>query len=92
MACGLPIVATDAPGIRDILDSGEACGGIIVPCDNVTELAKAIGRMLDDREFSRTLGHRARRRVEDDFALAAVGRQLRCFLLREAFEERSDSW
>ena len=89
MACGLPIVASDVPGIRDILDSGEASGGIIVPRESTTQLAHAMGRILDDREFGRTLGNRARRRVENDFALQAVGRQLGQFLLGDAFEERS---
>jgi starch synthase len=90
MACGLPIVASDAPGIRDILDYGEASGGIIVPSENATELANAMGRILDDPKFSRTLGKRARRRVENDFALPAVGRQLRQFLF--GHEERSHKW
>ena len=31
MACGLPIVAADAPGVPDLLACGEACGGIMVP-------------------------------------------------------------
>ena len=83
MACGLPVVATDAPGIPDILDGGEASGGIVVPRENVTELAIALGRLLDNKEWCRELGKRARQRVESNFDSEVVGQQLRHFLLQE---------
>jgi len=68
MACGLPVVAADAPGIADIFDRGEASGGIVVRRESVTESALAIGRLLDDNKHrSRDLGQRARRRVESHF-------------------------
>jgi glycosyltransferase involved in cell wall biosynthesis len=81
MGCGLPIVATDAQGIPDILEGGEASGGLIVPRDNAAELARALGRLLDDDAWRLELGKRARRRIEAEFSLEAVGRQLRAFLL-----------
>jgi starch synthase len=83
MACGLPVVAADAPGIPDILEGGEASGGIVVPRENVTELALALGRLLDNKEWCRELGKRARQRVERNFAREVVGQQLRHFLLKE---------
>jgi glycosyltransferase involved in cell wall biosynthesis len=83
MACGLPVVAADAPGIPDILDGGEASGGVVVPRENVTELALALGRLLDNREWCRELGKRARHRVESNFSREVVGQQLRHFLLKE---------
>lgn len=85
MACGLPLVAADAQGIPDILEGGEASGGIVVPRGNATELALALGRVLDDEAWSRELGRRARCRVEACFPLEAVGKQLRAFLFNEAF-------
>jgi starch synthase len=88
MACGLPIVAADAPGIQDILAGGELSGGIVVARENVTELALALGRLLDDKEFARELGTRARHRVEDHFSAEVVGRQLRQFLLGEGAENQ----
>lgn len=80
MACGLPVVATDVPGIRDILEGAEQSGGLIVPREDVTALASAIARILDDVPWGRTLGKRARRRVENCFSLEEVGKQLRNFL------------
>ncbi|MEG5042697.1 MULTISPECIES: glycosyltransferase family 4 protein [unclassified Microcoleus] len=80
MACGLPVVAADAPGVPDIFEGGEADGGIVVPREDATALAGAIGRLLDDRAWGGELGKRARIRVETNFSLEAIGVQLRQFL------------
>jgi len=89
MGCGLPIVATDVQGIPDILEGGEASGGLIVPRDNAGELARALGRLLDDDVWRLELGKRARRRIEAGFSLEAVGRQLRALLLGDEGENTS---
>ncbi|HYR08267.1 MAG TPA: glycosyltransferase family 4 protein [Longimicrobium sp.] len=83
MACGLPIVASDVAGIDDVLEGGEASGGLVVPRADAAALATALGRLLDDPALSRALGVRARERVERSFSPAAVGAQLRRVLLRE---------
>ncbi len=80
MACGLPVVATDAPGVPDILDGGEASGGVVVPRDDPHALARALGRALDDPAWCREVGRRARRRAESAFSLDAIGGQLRSLL------------
>ena len=81
MACGLPIVATDAPGIPDILEDGENSGGVMVPRDNALALADALGRLLDRPDWAQTMGRAARLRVDRQFAAPVVGQQLRRFLL-----------
>lgn len=83
MACGLPVVAADANGIPDILEGGEASGGLVVPREDAKALALALGRVLDDQAWGRELGKRARCRAENYFSSEAVGKQLRNFLLRE---------
>src|SRR3972149_5572059 len=80
MACSLPVVAADAPGVSDIFEGGEAAGGIVVPRGDAAALALALGRVLDDPAWACELGMRARRRVESCFSLEAVGKQLRDFL------------
>lgn len=82
MACGLPVVATSAPGIPDILAGGERSGGIVVPCDDINVFSQALGRVLDDETLARELGDRARQRIEKHFSLESVGEQLRNFLLK----------
>ncbi len=83
MACSLPVVAADAPGVRDILELGEASGGIVVPREDAQALALALGRVLDDEAWGRELGLRARCRVEDCFSLLAIGKQMRDFLFSQ---------
>jgi glycosyltransferase involved in cell wall biosynthesis len=80
MACGLPIAATDAHGIPEILAGGITSGGLIVPKDDPAALAIAVGRFLDDDHWRREMAQRARLRIETCFAPDAVGRQLRAFL------------
>jgi glycosyltransferase involved in cell wall biosynthesis len=80
MACGLPIVATDASGVPDLLGSGEEGGGLIVPREDSEALASALLRVLDDLSWARQLGARARRRAEREFSLEVVGSRLRQFL------------
>lgn len=57
-ACGTPVVAFDAPGIRDSVRHGET--GFLVPYGNVEALARAILRVLQDRELREHLGTKAR--------------------------------
>lgn len=80
MACHLPIVAADAPGIPDILEAGEDSGGIVVPRENSTDLAQAIVKILNQPDLRAKLSRNARQRIETAFSLTAVGQQLATFL------------
>lgn len=61
MAAGLPVIATDAGGIEDVV--GDA--GIVVNRGATDELANAIERLILDEPLRRTLGRAGRRRVLD---------------------------
>jgi glycosyltransferase involved in cell wall biosynthesis len=88
MSCGLPIVASDAHGVIDILEGEELSGGIVVPRNDPAALALAFLRFIDDPAWTRELGVRARRRVEGQFSIEFVGKQLREFLgARGALED-----
>jgi glycosyltransferase involved in cell wall biosynthesis len=59
MACGIPIVATDVPGSREVLgDRGDA--GWLVPAGDPVALAEAIGRLVAAPAMRREMGVRAR--------------------------------
>jgi starch synthase len=75
MACGLPPVAADASGVREIL--GVDTAGTLVPRDDPERLAGGLLELFDDPEKARERGAAARRRVEAAFALDRVGAQLR---------------
>ena len=72
MACGLPIVATAAQGLPDILANGEASGGLIVPRDEPAAIAQALKKLNDDPIMRERLGQAARKRIEAHFSLGAV--------------------
>jgi len=57
MAAALPVVATDVPGCRDVVDSGRT--GILVPVDDPAALAGAVLRALRDRAWAKSLGQAA---------------------------------
>jgi glycosyltransferase involved in cell wall biosynthesis len=58
-AAGLPVVAQDRPGVRDVLLSGTP-----LPVDaGPTALAKGLTRLLGDPKLRQNLGNTARDRV-----------------------------
>jgi glycosyltransferase involved in cell wall biosynthesis len=75
MACGRAVVACDAPGVADLLRGGEKAGGIVVD-KNAKRLARAMGRLLDDRELAWRMGNAARRRMEERYSPVAIGEGL----------------
>jgi glycosyltransferase involved in cell wall biosynthesis len=79
MAAGLPVVATDASGVRDIFKDGEISGGVVVRIDDLPAFAAALGRVLDDDNLRFTLAARSRERAKA-FARETVGEQLRTVL------------
>jgi starch synthase len=81
MACGLPVVASDVPGVQDLLPGGEVDGGLVVPVDDAAALAGALGGLLADLPRARRTGVAARHRAERGYSLDAVGHQLRSALL-----------
>jgi glycosyltransferase involved in cell wall biosynthesis len=70
MSCGLPVVVSDVPGVREILAGGER--GSLVPPDHPAEMARAIERILGDAEFARRMGANARQYVETNHSVARM--------------------
>jgi glycosyltransferase involved in cell wall biosynthesis len=60
-ACGIPIAATTAGGIPEVVESGET--GLLVPPRNPEELAKALIRLIDGKELRNNLAAEGRKRV-----------------------------
>jgi glycosyltransferase involved in cell wall biosynthesis len=58
MALGLPVIASDLPTLREIIEDGGS--GLLVPPRNPERLAEATGRVLDDPETRRRLGDQGR--------------------------------
>lgn len=69
MACGLPVVGTDVPGIRELICHGQTgylCG------TSSQEIRAAIQEVLSDPSLRARMGCNARRFVAEHFALERV--------------------
>jgi starch synthase len=73
MACGLPVVAADVPGVSDVFRTGRSSAGIVVKPENPEELAGALGELIDSPERVRALGSAGRRRGRGRIQRALCG-------------------
>lgn len=70
-ACGRPMVATGAPGCREICIHDRT--GLLVPIENPTALAKAIATLANSPELRARYGAAARQLTVDKMSDNAVG-------------------
>lgn len=78
MASGLPVVATDCVGPREIVDDG--VDGYIVPQDDVPALGEALRVLARDRAKRQRFGMAARRKAEGVYSMPRVAEQWHAFL------------
>ncbi|MCS4160059.1 glycosyltransferase involved in cell wall biosynthesis [Salinibacter ruber] len=69
-SCGRPIVTTDVPGCREIVNH-EDTGFLVNPRD-AEGLARRIQDLLEDPDLRREMGRNGRSRVENNFTAAQV--------------------
>ncbi|WP_439814315.1 glycosyltransferase family 4 protein [Zavarzinia sp. CC-PAN008] len=69
-ASGLPLVATDVPGCREIARPGES--GLLVPPGNAMALADALASLAHDADLRARLGQGARALAARDFGTDSV--------------------
>jgi glycosyltransferase involved in cell wall biosynthesis len=69
MAAGVPVVATDIPGVRELL-TGE-CGVLVRP-GSVREMADAIASVLEDDGYAGSLRYRALARQRSRYNALAM--------------------
>ena len=70
---GLPVVATDVPGVRTIVEDGNT--GLVVPDDDLSAMVTATALLVEDTALRTAMGQAARRRCLDLFSLDAVAAQ-----------------
>lgn len=70
MAAGLPVVATDIPGNRELVMPEET--GFLVPIGNRAALARKANTLLDDDELRARMGEAGRARVQAQFPTAMM--------------------
>lgn len=72
MQAGIPVVATDAYGQRDLLADG---AGVLVPPDDVPAAAAAIESLVRDAELRKRIGAAARERARSRFSWDLVAKR-----------------
>ncbi len=62
---GLPLVATDIRGCREVVAHG--VNGLFAPVHDIPALAAAIGKLVGDAELRRRMGEASRRKAVAEF-------------------------
>ncbi|HMO18993.1 MAG TPA: glycosyltransferase family 4 protein [Oligoflexia bacterium] len=64
-ACGLPLIATDVPGCREIIE--DKINGFLVPSQDIDALECAIQKLIDNPQMRNEMGKNARKKVLREF-------------------------
>lgn len=75
MACEVPVVATTAGALPEVVGKDGSCG-LLVPPREPEALARAMGELLEDPERCISMGKAARRRVLELFSWRKAAEQL----------------
>jgi glycosyltransferase involved in cell wall biosynthesis len=77
-ACGLPIITTDSPGCRDVVDSSSS--GYL--CQSTGDIVYAMQRLLADAPLRTEMGARSRE-LATRFDISRVMDDMLCIYMRE---------
>ena len=80
MACGKPVIATDAGGNPEAVEDGKS--GILVPPGDPDELARAILELARDADKRKRMGEAGRKRAEQLFSI-----EMNVARIEEIYEE-----
>ena len=80
MAAGVPVVATDAGGTRELITDGVE--GFIVPVGDEDDLVARAARLLSGGALAAGFADRARRKAREQFSLEAMSRAYADLLVR----------
>lgn len=78
MSCGVPVIATDVRGNRDIIT--HEINGLLVPQRNPKKLGEAISLLLDDEKLRKKIIKNSRKSVLEKYNWDTVGnKMLKCY-------------
>lgn len=73
-ACGRPIVTTDVPGCREIVQDG--VNGVLVKVRDVSTLADALKKLIESPQLRVKMGKKGRRVVEESFTVDRINHSI----------------
>ncbi|PIW95891.1 glycosyl transferase family 1, partial [Candidatus Kuenenbacteria bacterium CG_4_8_14_3_um_filter_39_15] len=85
MASGRPIIATDLPAIKEVLNQNNA---FLVKPDDPQDLARGIGRLIQDQQLSITLANQSLKDIQQYTWQARVEKIIK-FILTEGGIEKN---
>jgi glycosyltransferase involved in cell wall biosynthesis len=84
MAVGLPVVASNVPACREVINGGEC--GILVPPRDVTAMAEAMLTLLRDPALARSYATKAAQRATAEYDIRACAQHYYDYLLNPQAE------
>jgi glycosyltransferase involved in cell wall biosynthesis len=73
MAAGVPVVATDVPGSRELVVHGQT--GYLVPVGHRSGFARYTQNLLNDADLAKRLGQAGQARMQRDFSMQGMVEQ-----------------
>ncbi len=73
-AVGLPLIATDVPGCREVVQGG--INGFLVPARDGKALAQAIETLALDASLRQRMGKKSRHLVEEHFSVDKINKEI----------------
>ncbi len=80
MATAKPVVVSDVPGIREVVEDGVE--GLLADPMNPADIARKMATLLQNPKMRESMGDQGRRKVEETFAVAKVVDNLERFYER----------
>jgi L-malate glycosyltransferase len=77
MACGVPVIATDIPSNRELIESGKS--GLLYPVGDIDVLSSELILVLEDKQFANRLTERSREQIRGKFDEGAIIKQYQEF-------------
>lgn len=74
MAAGLPMIATDVGGAREVL--GDSKWGLLIPPNNPAAISTAVERLLTDDRLRSEIARAGKRRVEENYSVTSLAHSL----------------
>ena len=68
MAAGLPVIASDVDGLREVVEDGET--GLLVTYGDAEKMSSAILKLFSDKRIAQAMGKKGKRRVTQMFPLS----------------------
>lgn len=69
-AIGRPIITCNSTGCRDVVDDN--VNGILIEPKNISQLSKALKKLIDDKQLRIRMGKASRKKAEKEFSIEKV--------------------